>query len=115
MPYYHDANNRIVISAPEQPTIVPRKGKRGASDGWVVWATLEITRADNYTVPGTHQWRYPVMQVPREEYDSRDSRESAIGYFKTFNYPKFPEISFEEYSALRKQYEELAEKNPAPE
>ena len=113
MRYYHDIPNQTVISAPDTPTVSERK-KRGEFEGSTVSAQLNITRADNYIDPATHQWKFRVMEYRRDRYETRDSREEAIGHFMNSNYPAFPEISADEYQRLQAQYEQIANNNRPP-
>jgi len=112
--YFHDAESRTVIAAPAEPDVREKKDRRGGFDGWFVSATLEITRADNYLKPGTHQWAFRVREPHSERYFARDTREAAIGYFKASKYPQCLEISAAEYARLRAEYEQQANRNKPP-
>jgi hypothetical protein len=106
--YFHDTENRTVYSLPAEPQICNK------TDG-SVFITTEwlITRADNYQIPPAYRWAFKTSQPQSETYPPKDAKE-ALGYFKTFKYPHFPEVTEEEFKRLHAGYETEAKNNKPP-
>ena len=109
MPFYHDAVTRTVAYAPDVPEAFLSHGF------WHVTARIEVMCADNFTNPKTKNWTHPVRDNPQEQYiASRDSKETAIMFFKRIHYPKMPEVDRTTYLKYEKLYRACAERNVPP-
>lgn len=103
--YFHDSHNKRVYRMPSAPEVVERKDRRGKRTGWVVWAEIDVTRADNVMSSRTRQWTYPTTEVPRQEFSSADTRAFAVEYFFKHHTPQGEKIDEETYERLRQEYE----------
>jgi hypothetical protein len=101
--YFHDAAHKTIYAVPAEPNVaMDPKG------GHLITVDWEITRAGNYINPKTHQWAFPRFQPQSEHYLPRDSRETAIGYFKSSKYPHYPQVNQEEAKRIQSIYEAQA-------
>ena len=106
--YFHDAANKTVYSLPAEPQIVNNHdGSLFITTEWL------ITRADNYQIPHAYRWAHKTSKPQSETYPPKDAKE-ALGYFKTFKYPHFPEIFEDEFKQLHTEYETAANNNKPP-
>jgi hypothetical protein len=113
MLYYHDKANRTVYALPDEPNVHHIKGKRGEPGIWKVWTTIEVTRADNYIDPRSGRRTHDLRYIPRDEYlEYRDTKEDAVSFFKSSNYPHYEKITAAEYVALVQEYEAESNKGP---
>ncbi len=94
--FFHNPTTKTLKAVPEQPNVTPTKDG-GHKISVHVEGFCYSTNKD-------------VSYSARDQYMSRDSRETAIGYFKTFNYPKasggFEMIEASEFFRLEDEYEE---------
>lgn len=97
--YFHDPKTRKLYKAPSAPTVTEKKDRRGNVTMTTVSAYIEgIT----FGADGSSQSKNNSYSA-KDFYDSRDSREQAVRYFKTSKYPS-GRISAEEYVDLYSKY-----------
>jgi len=106
--YFHDAENKTVYSVPKEPH--SDESPDGSIFLSVEWT---ITSANNYRIHPPHHWKYPTSKQQSERYPAKDAKD-ALGYFRIFKYPHFPEIDKAEYERLHEQYDTQANKNTPP-
>lgn len=111
--YFHDAAKQMVMSGPAHPEVREKKTRRGDPNGWQVTATFEITRADNYTLPNSNQMAFPLRQIYSQDFETRDTEDSAARHFVMNKYPNLPQVKEEEYLHYREVYRQRAECNRA--
>ena len=108
--YYHDVE-RETVYAMDLPPQVREEKKKLKRTGWFVSATITITRADNFVLPRSQQWKYPVRDYPYQSFDAHYTQEDVIDYFLAHHEPKCQEIDCATYERLHAEYEARAKMN----
>ena len=101
--YFHDERYKRLYTLSEPPQVLLKKGKNDAVGIWKISVTLDVLRADNYTIG--HRWAHDIREKIKEEYgEYRDSREEALKYFMSTVSGVGREISYDEYRVIEAIY-----------
>ena len=98
--YFHNPQKKTLYKAPSDPQVTEQKDRRGDTKTWKISALVEEFCFDGADGNMPRRDSY----VARDFYDSRDSRDQAVSYFKQNNYPQGEAITMDGFHYLYEKY-----------
>lgn len=93
--YYHDRHTKTLSSAPTHPNVTEHKDGRITVSAYIKAHCFDGKEGPKVRV---------LSHAAKDFFDSRDSPEKAVSYFKSSRYPKGEQITETQYHDLLAQY-----------